>query len=422
MRRSIPLLFYLLLPLACLAQQSEKQQGVLDGGLGFTAIDEESYFTISFRPEITLGKFGLGLDLRFLYNTKTGHIRSKDWDSGYDYSRMIRYIRYGHKGDPLYTKIGTLDAVRLGHGFIMNYYTNEANYDERKIGLIFDLDLGPYGFESMTSNLGRLEVVGLRAYWRPLRRVINIPIIKNIAFGGSFVTDVDQDSYRDTKDGIAVWGLDAELPLIDGRLFRSFLYADFAQIMAYGSGAATGISAGLKVPAGILNLQAKLERRFLGEKFIPSYFDAFYEIDRYIPGYGRKEQRLYAVTEGHRGTYGELYARVLGQIELIGTFQRLDDQRKSGVLHLQALAPKAIPGLAFHATYDKKEIETIEDIRTLDSRSVARAGAGYKIRPYLTLYVDYIWSFVYDEEKESYKPQERIEPRLALSYNFNLSK
>lgn len=422
MRRSIPLLFCLLLSLACLAQQSEKQQGLLEGGLGFTAIDEESYFTIGFRPEITLGKFGLRLDLRFLYNTKTGHIRSKDWDSGYDYSRIIRYIRYGYKGDPFYTKIGTFDAVRLGHGFIMNYYTNEANYDERKIGLILDLDLGSYGFESMTSNLGRLEILGLRAYWRPLRKVMNIPLIKNITFGGSFVTDIDQDSYRDTKDGITVWGLDAELPLIDSRLFRSFLYADLAKIVDYGSGAVTGIGAELRLPAGILSLQAKLERRFLGEKFISSYFDAFYEVDRYSPVRGRKEVQLLGVTESQRGIYGELYARILGQIDLIGAFQRVEDQRESGVLHLQALAPKALPGLAFYAAYDKRGIETIEDIRTLDARSVARAGVGYKIRPYLILYMDYIWSFVYDEEKRQYKPQERVEPRLAFSYSFNLGK
>ena len=130
--------------------------GLIMGGMGVSVIDNQTYFSINFRPEFAFGKFGVGLNVNLLYSTKTGSIRAKDWDSGYDYFRLIRYLRYGRKWDPIYARVGTLDAAQLGHGFIMNYYTNEASYDERKIGLAFDLDFGQFGFESVASNLGQI--------------------------------------------------------------------------------------------------------------------------------------------------------------------------------------------------------------------------------------------------------------------------
>ena len=75
----------------------EVREGLFNGGIGITTIDQESFLTISLHPEISLGKFGLGLNVDLLYNTKTGQIRKKDWNETYDYLRMIRYIRYGWK-------------------------------------------------------------------------------------------------------------------------------------------------------------------------------------------------------------------------------------------------------------------------------------------------------------------------------------
>ena len=98
---------------------------------------------------------------------------------------------------------------------------------------------------------------------------------------------------------------------------------------------------------------------------------------------------------------------------------RLDAQPKSGRLHLAADAPDLIPVLAAHATYDKSNIETVQDVFTLNNQSVARVGLGYKLKPYLIAYVDYIWTYVETGEgTHIYRPQERIEPKLVFSYNF----
>ena len=401
------------------------REGLFNAGIGLTNIDGENYFTITMHPELAVGKFGIGLNVYLLFNTETGKIRSKDWNEGYDYFRMIRYIRYGWKGDKFYTRVGTLDAARLGHGFIMNYYTNEANWDERKIGLELDADFGTFGFESMTSNLGRLEIIGGRFYWRPFRMAMNVPILKNFAVGATYVSDTDPDKNRNTKgDAVTAYGADMELPLISTRIFWTGIYGDYAKIKNYGSGSAVGIGLQFKNLMGILQLEARLERRWLGKEFLPGLFNALYEIDRYVPaGNGTgvyKTDQLLGIQEDTRGIFGELYGKVLGIVQLLGSFQRLDDHPKSGVLHLMASATQGLPGIAFQATYDKAEIETFKDIRTLDNRSVARVSVGYKIKPYLILYMDYIWNFVLDEETGRYKPQERYSPRLAFNYNFSL--
>ena len=108
-----------------------------------------------------------------------------------------------------------------------------------------------------------------------------------------------------------------------------------------------------------------------------------------------KTDLLISITDETKGIFGELYGGLLNNsVRLLGMFSRLDDQKESGILHLGADAPDLIPVIAAHATYDKIGIEQMEDVFTLDNRSVARVGLGYKIKPYLIFYMDYIWTFV----------------------------
>ena len=419
----------------------------MDAGLGMTWIDNQAYYTISFSPDISIGKFGIGLGINLLYNTKTGKIRSSDWDSGYDYARIIRYLRYGHKGDKVYSRVGALDAARIGHGFILNFYNNQLNYDERKIGLSLDVDFGYFGFESLTNNLGRLEVIGGRVYFRPIYGS-QIPVLKNFAMGASYVTDLDPDSWKGTRDGVSVSGADVELPLIKSNILRMLLYADYAKIHGYGSGKTIGFGTDFNALAGFLKLSFNVERRFMGKKFIAPYFGPFYEILRnttlgelvefyrsiggdslgipqeFLNVVGsipvNKKMLLPMITEKRNGWYASLYVDILHLIKGLGSFQMMDNQKNSGILHLGARSSDSIPFVSMEATYDKWGIGNFKDIGTLDYRSLALVGVGYKIKPYLLLYLDYLWTFQWDEDLRQYKPQERFQPRLAFRYNFGI--
>ena len=427
----------------------ESDQSEMDAGVGMAFIEGQSYFAFTLYPDISIGKFGVGLGVNLLYNTETGKIRSKDWDSGYDWARLIRYLRYGRKGDSFYTRIGALDAARLGHGFILNYYNNQLNYDERKLGLVLDLDLGAYGFESLTNNLGRTEVLAFRGYYRPLWES-QIPVLKRLGFGGSFVTDRDPDSRTSTDGNVSEWGLDVELPLIKSNPLDMTLYADHAKINSYGSGQAVGLMTHFSALWNWLALSVNVERRFMGKEFVASFFGPFYEMYRYAPiedledyylsiggssdgipekfmadstgmySHLSKYELLPMMTEKQRGWYGALLFDFFHIVKALGSYQKIDKLDHSGILHIGAGLSQDVPMFDLEAAYDKRGIEKGKDVFTLDERSVARVGIGYKLKPYLLLYMDYIWTFEYDKDKDRYEPQKRFQPRLAFRYPLNL--
>jgi hypothetical protein len=450
MKRLFCALFVLLIPVFVFSQWSGyyTDKSELDGGLGMTWIDNNAYYTISFQPDIQIGKIGVGLGINLLYSAETGKIRSKDWNSSNSVTRLIRYLRYGHKGDPFYARVGALDAERIGHGFILNYYNNQIDYDGRKIGLSLDADFGLFGFESMTNNLARLEVIGGRGYVRPLYNS-DMPILKRLAFGASVVTDAVPD-FNDPskKDRITEWGIDVELPLIKTDALKMLLYADHAQIVDYGSGQTIGLRTDFNTLWGFLGLTVNLERRNLGKRFISNYFGPFYEVLRYTtigevidfyesmggnpsgipsdlpPAFSGVPVGQYMLldmmNQKRNGWYGALDLDFFHLIRVIGAYQKMDNLDNSGELHLGAGLAKTIPLVDVQASYDKRGLESAKDLFTLDNRSVARVGVGYKIKPYLLLYMDYIWSFTWDETLGQFKPQERVQPRLAFRYPFSL--
>jgi hypothetical protein len=399
-------------------------QGVVMGGMGVASIGGETFYTINLRPELASGKFGLGLDIRLRYNTQTGQIRSEDWDDGYDYLRVLRYVRYGLKHrDAFYTRFGSLESARLGHGLIMNYYNNALIYDERKVGLELDYDFGIGGFEIVNSSFGRREILGGRIFYRPLQLVTEAPIIKNFAIGATFVRDDDPDQYRGTDDGISEYGFDAELPIIKNELTELKLYADLAKIQDFGSGQAAGVELNMYGISGLFDFGAQLERRFLGEEFLPAYFGPFYELERTSfenPATGQiipKKKFLDNQNQSTKGTFGLLYGQVLNTLRLVGTFERRDGKPKSGILHFEATVPETIPKVAFRAMYDDKNIDNFGDVFELDENSAARIGIGYRMDP-LILYVDYIYTFAFDATQNRYVVQKRFEPQLALAFTF----
>jgi len=395
-------------------------QGMVTGGIGIATIEGQSYFTMNLRPELAFGKFGAGLDVTLRFDADTGDLRNEDWDSSYDYFRMLRYVRYGFKQnpEPFYTRLGALDNARLGHGFIMNYYNNQLIYDQRKLGLEFDYDFGIGGFELMTNNLGRAEIFGGRLYYRPLQLITQTPILKNFAIGATYATDIDPDAKRKTKNRVSVFGFDAELPIIKTPISKLALYGDVAKINGYGSGQAVGIEFQLFNLSGLVNFGAQLERRFLGKRFLPSYFGPFYELERSDPDSNRTDQ-LNAKIASTRGIYGRLFGSVLNVINLLGSYERTDGVPRSGLLHVEASIPNTVPSFAARASYDDRAVDKFSDVFKMDENSAARVGLGYKMTPYLIMYLDYVWTFEPDPARPgAFRVQKRFEPQLALSFTF----
>jgi len=398
---------------------SLEEENTFEGGLGITWIDGQSFTTFTLSPDISFGNVGVGLNIELLFNNSGGfEFRKTGWDKGAGILRAIRYIRYGYKYDPVYARIGTLDAATLGHGFLLWYYSNGSNYDQRKIGLAFDLDFDKFGFETVTSNLLNVEIYGGRLYYRPLFSS-EIPVIKNLELGATLISDRDPDNINDTDDAVTAWGLDIGLPVIQQKFFTTTIYYDFAKISEFGSGNVVGVDFGFPDLIGILSLSTKLEKRFLGDKFLPNYFGPLYELERkvYVPETGLDKRSALTTTGSSEGIFGQLAGNFAGKIKLIGSFQKLNGIGHSGIMHLEARMPELIPSMIFRATYDKTNIDSFDDVTTLDVFSLASVEIGYKTYNFLILSMLYRWYFI-EVEPNIFKPQERIEPRISVSFAF----
>ncbi|MEX0602251.1 MAG: hypothetical protein WD295_02850, partial [Bacteroidota bacterium] len=406
----------------------------IGGGLGATFIDGELFYLINIAPEFAFGKIGVGLDVNLRFN-KEGKIRSEDFDDAYDYLRLIRYIRYGLKKEPVYVRLGLLDYSRLGHGFIMYNYRNSASYDDRKIGIEFDLDFEKFGFETVYSDVGGAGIFGLRGYVRPLKytSVANVPVIGGLEVGTTLAADFNANANKTwgdfagtvsaARDGgsLMIYGFDLGLPLLSLAALNSTLYFDYAQIVDFGNGAAAGIDLNF-TGMGIVAFGARYERRWIGDQFIPSYFDPLYERDRYelfgIANFISKAEMLkYArKTEGY---YGELSMNVLGTFTIIGAYYSPVGIRNAGNMHFELDAGDALPSILLSAGYDKRNVG---QVFVLDANSILYAQIGYKITPWLFLSTLYQWTFV--EEKDpngnviGFKTQRRIEPKLGFAFSF----
>ena len=66
---------------------------------------------------------------------------------------------------------------------------------------------------------------------------------------------------------------------------------------------------------GLVNVRAKMERRFNGDNYIPSYFNSFYELERFKFSGGAVNSKIQILESDINvgdGYYGELLIRLLG--------------------------------------------------------------------------------------------------------------
>ncbi|MCE5251499.1 hypothetical protein LLG96_14895 [bacterium] len=204
------------------AQEEVSQKMTIQAGYGTVTMGGVQWQRFSFRPDVPIGKFGVGLDIEVFIDEK-----GKISDEGWDFSnknrvwdtilRKIYYVRYGKPLDQIYARAGALDDVTLGYGLIMDGYRNTLNYPaDKKVGLDFAVrDVGTFGigFHGMVNSFGDLKnkgaVVGGRVTARPLKPM-EMGIISRLTIGGTFVRDINQfaglkdsdnDGYPDFQDG-----------------------------------------------------------------------------------------------------------------------------------------------------------------------------------------------------------------------------
>ena len=409
------------------------QNMAMNGSIGAVALTRDGvtkvYYEFSMYPELTIGKLGIGLEL-VVHFDENNQILKDEWTKE-KYPEKIDYIRWGHKHqDPFYFLIGRFRRpVSIGHGFIVNNYSNMARYPNvKKIGLEFDIDMKKWGLEAMTDDVTRADILGSRLYARPLLET-GIPLIKNLKIAASVGTDRDPDSDSDTKDdAVSVIGADVELPLVNFKYFNASIYGDIAKMQLgdkykdnnYIAGISTAIkdggigkSAGLSGKMLFLNFRG--EYRIIESNFIPGYFDGHYDLDRWR----RFDTVTSSTTKAVRQLWGKTKEPVMvgPYIEAWFSFFRIIDFRASYenyntvgdndpfYPHLIASATMAklpmLDSYTLEADYDKKGARTWNDIKKVDQNAILSVKVGYSVAPNVTMFI--VTRRYYDNDGNSTK-------------------
>ena len=404
--------------------------GSIPAGFGATFIDGQTYYLVNIAPEVAFGQLGIGLDLNLRFNTQ-GKLRPGDYVTFEDYLRIIRYVRWAQKGDPFYIRVGQLDCSVLGHGSIVYDYSNSASYDMRKTGVELDLNFDKYGFESMYSDVTDRGLIGIRGYVKPLKftSLYKLPVVNNFEIGATYARDLSQyadyhsvnnNNIDSSNSGLGIYGFDLGLPIISYPVLKSTLYYDFAQIVNYGHGSSVGINMNYS-GLGIITLKGKYELRFNGSNYIPAYFNAFYEHDRF-DGSSRlsKSDTLLQITNLTKGYYGEVIISVLNSFSIIAGYQAPFDSVNQGILHAEMRLPE-ISGIVIRGAYDKANIGRFF---VLDNNSILSAEIGYK--PVKYILVSTLYQRTYSNRNPdgtlradgSFVKQDRVEPKISFIYDF----
>jgi hypothetical protein len=400
----------------------EKSGGSLSMGFGATFIDGETYYLIDITPELDFGQLGIGLDLNLRFNTK-GKLRAGDYSKFGDYLRIIRYVRWAQKGEPFYIRFGQLDYSLIGHGSIVYNYRNSASYDLRKTGIELDVNFDKYGFESMYSDFANRGLIGMRGYIRPLKftSLAKVPAINNIEIGATYARDFNERANitrgNSSGRGLTIIGLDLGIPILSYKIIKSTLYVDYAKIYHYGHGTSLGINmffAGL----GAVNVRGKYELRFNSDKYLPAYFNALYERDRYDPVTRRSKSDLLLTVPASNGYFGELIISIFNTFNIIAGYQAPFNTKNEGLMHAELQLPE-VSGLVIRGAYDKGRIG---QIFTLDNYTLLSGEIGYKPAPFLM--VSTLYQRTYSDRDANGNPldhfvvQDRIEPKISIIFEF----
>jgi hypothetical protein len=415
----------------------KEYQGSINGDVNFGQIGEDWYATINLGFSMDFGQIGFGVQLPLRLcvidnkpnnNNIGGTLRREDWDEFSDYFRIIRFFRYGHKGDLVFVQVGDLPGATLGHGTIVGRYYNNTDIDHYKLGLQADINTVYGGAETLFNNVFLSNIIGARGYFKPWSLVDTESYINNLALGLSVIADVtapyrlDDTNPNKISDGsrrvsdqkpTTVIGGDIEFKVLSTELLTITPYMDLNGIVDAGIGLHIGILSTFHFPVISLDLLARLEyRRFQGS-YIPTYFDSFYEIQKYQYPYKDetvhedlfrpKRYALDHMTDKFlNGYYAEL---VFSFIDLFTIGASYDDYE--GPLNSNIRIYLSVPAFSvfkFGAYYYKHNFEGASQVFTFDNKSLFLLEAKYQIAPFIYLIGQYwrIWELNKNSYSKSY--------------------
>lgn len=188
-----------------LFEETEGTEFGMGGSVGSITHNGITYSQVRLMPEISFGKFGIGLDIDLLIDAN-GNVREEDWDEWQDYVNKIFFIRWGNRQDPFYFKVGCFPNYSLGHGMIFANYSNMTRYpDVKNVGAYVgaNFPISGIGVEAFTHNVHKNEILAARVHANPFW-FTGIPVLEDLKLGLNMGMDRNQYARFPDSDGDGV--------------------------------------------------------------------------------------------------------------------------------------------------------------------------------------------------------------------------
>ena len=431
--------------------------------LGYRAIGLTHYATIYPAVDIRYGRLRLGLYVplnleifngeeglgnfdmkKGTYDTlgfnNAGSIRSEDWDHWRDFFQVIRYITWNRKESNLYIAFSQSRAASIGHGTIMKRYMPQIDLDTKRVGAQLDAYHDRFGgFEFYANDITRWTMLGFLAFVKPLApfythyrprsfsigftfvtdRTAPVTLARNANDPRKFALDESQDLTLPKAAGetaaVSIWGIDAEFKVYKDRSSDLKVYVDYSSMVDGGFGTAAGILGRFNTGSVRTHVfRARAEMRYFSGNYQPSYFDSFYEVDRWQFLTGKNEYVGYGDPNSYIQTkYKWVTSRPEdGQFGFFLEFgYSLIDRVAVGVA-LEGLVPGELYNLLVHfsipwsdilrlsASFQKRHFQEWGSIFNFDQDNTwLRAMVRLKILPilYVNFQVGHLWRLKRDQ-------------------------
>ncbi|MBN1962354.1 MAG: C40 family peptidase [Deltaproteobacteria bacterium] len=285
----------------------------LDDSAGILAVVESSYFGHDDALAIQLAA---PFEAPFAGERRAHTDAGNTWDEPIDYSKIIQEIRYGQPGSDLYFELGRTTSGTLGNGASMHNFT--PNLKSRMLpdytllpdalSLAFDADFSNFGVQSFVDDLMKARVLGASVFFRPFIIADSSSFLRTARLSAAYVVDIkapyhSAQTFNPTtvseNNVLHALSVEAEISPINADRFWLSTYLSvaslsFLQKTGYGSSVGLLIRSALE-EHGFHAVRLRGELSLSGASYIPSYFDAAYELDRKsIPRY---EKDSYAISK-----------------------------------------------------------------------------------------------------------------------------
>jgi hypothetical protein len=392
--------------------------------------------------------------------SRAGALRTQDWDSVHDFGRVLKYVTFGRKEDTAFVSAGQRYASSIGHGSLVRRYAPNLDIDYPRASAQVDLYNDYGGFELMTNDLLEWNQLAAIAFLKPfsffkpeslLLRTLSLGVSGGLDWkapwqlktGAEGLRLLDPDGrLQATPRAATLLGFDVELKVVKTPNVDLKPYVDYSMLLGGDGGLTFGVLGRFNVGAGAGVMHAFrviVEGRYLGSRYQPSYFDTFYEIDRFtylskdyrgvgeaVAAFIPKQRFLLEQGLGTRaGYYVEASWGIPGAIGLTVALEGVSNAKATNfVAHLE------VPVLSFVQVFGSYYLRGVESFAELGldpqrkvlglfgDKAIAFAGARLRVLPFLFINGRLYKTFRLNPELQRYDNQIGFVVDLEIGYEF----